>query len=269
MSDDIIEEQIPDLEIPEPNQAPEVPELDLNANEHDDNESDEKQTLRISHLRKIERQLKSENSELVKKLANTQSELLQVKSQLSEYVQLFNATYANSTQPTQSSENVYSEGPLTEERIQQIIDNREKAKENAYHAAKSEQEISAITREFQENINQANAKYSDFHEVVLQKGEQFSKTIVDAAMFLPNAGDVLYALAKNPHELQRISGLSTVKQIKTLTAHSNKLAAKVSNSVASSAPSPLSNNLRGKSVTKTSFKGMTPAEIRQFKQAQR
>ncbi len=264
-------QEAPDLDITAPVSPIETPELNLDYEpseavpepQHEEG-SEDKQTHRVAHLRKIERQSKAEIAELNKKLADSQSQLL-------EYTQLFNATYANGVPAPQQHEvpqSPASNQALTEEGVMNILQRHEEEKNRITVQQHQESEAASLKDDWVKNMTQTSHKYADFQDMMDEKGHQFSEALVNASMYLPNAGEVIYALAKNPQELQRINGLSIQQQVKTLAQHSNKIASKQGVHHSTSSPSPLSNNLKNKPGGGTSpYVGKSAAEIRKYKQA--
>lgn len=104
--------------------------------------------------------------------------------------------------------------------------------------AKAEQErksrdLQELNNSFEKSVESALERYDDYENVIT--GANFSDSILDASRIVPNAGDLLYRLGKNPKELERISRLSPYMQAQELMKHSMAMAA---NSNLSKAPPP-------------------------------
>lgn len=97
--------------------------------------------------------------------------------------------------------------------------------------------------DFQSQLDQANDTYEDFQDVVMARDVPITPSMRDNAMFLPNPADVLYHMAKDRNELNRIAQLSPASQAKEMVKLSADLMVKGrSNTVSvSKAPTPASN----------------------------
>jgi hypothetical protein len=92
-----------------------------------------------------------------------------------------------------------------------------------------------IQDSFDESIEKAASKYNDYDDVV-KNNQNLSKPMLEVAQMLPEGGEFLYYLAKNPKEMVRISRLHPYKQQKAVAAHAMKFAARKN---VSSAPAPI------------------------------
>lgn len=97
--------------------------------------------------------------------------------------------------------------------------------------------------DFQSQLDQASDTYEDFQDVVMANDVPITPSMRDNAMFLPNPADVLYHMAKDRTELNRIAQLSPASQAKEMVKLSADLMVKGrSNAVSvSKAPAPASN----------------------------
>jgi glutamine synthetase adenylyltransferase len=187
-------------------------------------------------LRKIEKDLRKKNTQLTNQLYETQE-------QLKSYSQLFETTYGNA----QKDSNNQQPKDEVEEKVKAII-NRAEQDANLKRMQQANQEL---LNELGENINSSAEKYDDFDEsfsefansIPGQQREEFLNII----KFMPNAGDVVYSLSKNPTELKRILSLNPLARAKSLAQHMIDVAVNSSNNrVVSNAPKPLNGgNLRG------------------------
>lgn len=85
--------------------------------------------------------------------------------------------------------------------------------------AKEEQSKAHVRKQYhrlQESLDNASSKYEDFDDVVRSDDAPFTETLRDAALFLPNAPDVLYKLGKDPESLKRINNLHPLDQVKEM-----------------------------------------------------
>lgn len=83
-------------------------------------------------------------------------------------------------------------------------------------AMKNQQYLADQYKAFEDRLNDASEKYDDFDDVVRDKDAPFTEHMRDAALLLPNAGDVLYKLGKNRDELSRIAKLHPLDQAKEM-----------------------------------------------------
>lgn len=102
-------------------------------------------------------------------------------------------------------------------------------REDQYYAQKQEEK-------FFDSIDEAASKYEDFDDVVRNDNLPLSEAMLGVAKVSPNGADLLYYLAKNPKEVQRISKLHPRQQQAEVVKHAFKLASKP---MMSSAPVPV------------------------------
>jgi hypothetical protein len=248
--------------------------VETESEEHDEEsgeiESGERGAHRIAQLRKAERNLRTQNADLKAQFQHSQAQIQQLQSQVSQYAELFQATHANSVPNSSTKQN---EGELSpdlsiEERVNKIIEQREQEKNKKSVAMRNAQEINNLNNELAQSVENAKQKYPDYEDVVFRDDLPFTKSIVDTIRFLPNQGEIFYALAKNPKELARINSLSTAQQIKTIANHSVKIASRL-NSSSSNSPAPIASKLPSKSGSQIDYSSMSVSEIRQYKQSLR
>jgi hypothetical protein len=78
---------------------------------------------------------------------------------------------------------------------------------------------------FQDALENAANKYSDFEEVLNNPDLRITPAMKHQASLVDNGVDVIYKLAKNPSELNRIADLHPIKQEKEINKLSNALMA--------------------------------------------
>ncbi len=87
-----------------------------------------------------------------------------------------------------------------------------------------------------DSIDDVASKHEDFDAVVRNDNLPISETMLGVAEVIPNGGDLLYYLAKNPKEVERLSKLHPRQQQAEVAKHAFKLAGKP---MLSSAPPPV------------------------------
>lgn len=103
------------------------------------------------------------------------------------------------------------------------------------------QELEQLNKAFESSISKSVSEFSDYEDVVL--GASFTDAIVDASKLAPNAGKLLYFLAKNPKELTRISRLSPLQQAQEVMRHSIELGSRKNISGAPAPATPLGESI--------------------------
>lgn len=182
------------------------------------------------HFRRFEKKIKQENRELNDRLAVAQH-------QLNQYGELFQSTYANAYQgqlPEEPKDEV-------EARVLDIIKRRDTQAEEQRRAAAQKRQEQEMLDALTSTLDQGAEVYDDFEDVVHDRSLPLSKDIAIAATFLPNGADVLYSLAKNRDELNRINSITDYqKRMKALTTYAFNLT-KGDKVLTSKAPKPTSN----------------------------
>lgn len=120
-----------------------------------------------------------------------------------------------------------------------IAEQHKKAEETRQHATRQSM-IQQQYQELQDKLDMAVEKYADFDDVVLANDVPITNAMRDAALMLSNPDDVLYAIAKNRTELNRIGKLPPLEQAREMVAKSAELLSKRTTVKASGAPRPLS-----------------------------
>lgn len=102
------------------------------------------------------------------------------------------------------------------------------AEERKAKEAEGQAKVAKAYRDFQGHLDQMGDKYDDFHDKVFSDDARFTPAMRDYAMTLPrngagSAGEVLYALAKNPSDLERIRELHPLEQAAAMATLSHAL----------------------------------------------
>lgn len=132
--------------------------------------------------------------------------------------------------------NPYEESGHTgnvDEQIHKAVSYALQAKEREERAAKEAEARAHVQKQYQAlhgHLDKMSDKYDDFDEVVRGQDTPFTEHMRDAALFLDmdsnnpgSAGEVLYKLAKNPEELNRISKLHPLEQAREIVKLSKAL----------------------------------------------
>lgn len=205
------------------------------------------------HFRKQEKKIKAANREL-------NSRLQMAEQELTNYKQLFGATYgeANRTGNPAATQQVSGAPVDVESTVIQTL-NKVQNQQRAQAEARIHQQMMT---EFKQNLDEASDKYDDFDDVVYADDNPINPIIAQTAQYLPNPGDVLYALSKNKAELKRINQLSGPQQIKAIAAFAIKLASSSNN--VTKAPKPLGGQTMKSSPTKKAVgsEGMSVSEMK-------
>lgn len=204
-------------------QAPELQDNDAQNSEienlapeqnHDDNENENAEGINPDetsepmpeymkqHFRRLEKKIKRENRELSDQLTLT-------KQQLGAYDELFKATYANAYGADVSNEQPKDE---VEQKVLTILQEKERKRTEAERAHVWQQQTAKLVGDLKQSLDSAADKYDDFEESVLDNNVPIPPGVAQAAAFVPNAGDALYALTKNPAEFARIRQMTDMNQ---------------------------------------------------------
>ncbi len=120
--------------------------------------------------------------------------------------------------------------------------------EEKKRAEADEAERLKAMKEFQKATEKAAIKYDDFEEVVQESVAPTTPIMNQAIIDSDSAGEIMYFLAKNPDEAERISLLPPVKQVKEIARLELKLVDAPSPKPSiSKVPDPI-NPVGGKSV---------------------
>lgn len=118
-----------------------------------------------------------------------------------------------------------------DEQIHKAVSYALQHKEMSERKAKEAESVAHVHRKIESlknHLDGMNDKYEDFHEVVMDRSMPFTSAMREALLVLPHkgagsAGEVLYKLAKNRSELERISKLHPVDQAEEVVALSHSL----------------------------------------------
>ena len=118
---------------------------------------------------------------------------------------------------------------------------KEQERQQQLYLAKQQEAamLKKIQDEYLENVSDAADKYDDYDDVVASKAEKFTPDMQLAAQFVSNPGDVIYALAKNSKELDRISRLPKYQQMRAMVKFAEDFHAKKQARKVSKAPKPV------------------------------
>lgn len=230
-------------------------ESDFEVNNESENaendESGEMPSYMKKHFRRQEKMLKRELRERDIKLSTYEAEL-------QGYRQLFNATYGEAQRTGNSGSQQAASADDVEAKVLQTLN-----KVQQQQVIEQQRITQArLTQEFQKKLNEASDRYDDFDDVVYAPDNPISKPIAQIAHYLPNAGDVIYALSKNKQELMRINRLDPDDRIMAMAAFAFKLATNGSSKV-TQAPKPVTGQVKS-SPTKKSL-GTEGMSIRELK----
>ena len=123
--------------------------------------------------------------------------------------------------------------------------------------SKRQSEIERQNERKSEMIQSGERKYADFEDVVANAKAEISEPAFYSILEAENAADIIYHLAKNPSEADRIAALSPYAQAKEIGKLEDKLLAKPVKQ--SNAPEPVT-PVKGASTTVKSLENMTIEE---------
>lgn len=133
-------------------------------------------------------------------------------------------------------------------------------REDKYDAQQQEEK-------FFDSIDEAASKYEDFDEVVRNDNLPLSESMLGVAKVSPNGADLLYYLAKNPKEVQRISKLRPRQQQAEVVKHAFKLASKPMMSSAPAPVQPVGETVGQKPMNSFSRVAQSPKDLRAYYKA--
>jgi len=161
-----------------------------------------------------------------REMRNMQEQLLQMQARI-------NQDSANPQQQALSNSNPYPSpgqpnppGMTEEDRIQQAVRYALAAKEHEARQAKEAEQQAHLHKQYQRLNNEfdrASEKYDDFDDVVRGDDIPFTPHVRDALLFVENPADVAYKLGKNKSELERISKLQPIDQVREINKLSYSL----------------------------------------------
>lgn len=193
--------------------------MEETSNEAQDSDGFESPTDSNDSL-EVQKRLKRQKRQHEREMREMQAKLESLQSQMQ-------------SQPLQSQNPLNSQVPPVgiRDEIQQAVSYALQAREAEEQKAKQalhQQHMQKEIREFRNHLDNMEDKYDDFHDVVLGDDAHFTQTMHDYALTLPrkgkgSAGEVLYHLAKNKPELDRIAQLHPMKQAAEMAALSHAL----------------------------------------------
>ena len=120
---------------------------------------------------------------------------------------------------------------------------------DAERETKYKSEVERQNERKSEMIQTGERKYDDFEEVVANARTEISEPAYLSILETENAADIVYHLAKNPAEADRIASLSPYAQAKEIGKLEDKLSSKPVK--LSNAPAPMTPAKGSQSITKT------------------
>lgn len=157
-------------------------------------------------LKQQERAHRREMREMQQQIAEMHSRM---GNQQSDYTQPPQNPYANSGMEPNSED----------ERIHRAVSMALQAKEQQEQRAQESQRMAHVHKQYQalqDHLDNVSGKYDDFDDIVRSNEAPYTEAMRDAALLIPNAGEVLYKLGKNKDELRRISSLHPLEQAKEM-----------------------------------------------------
>lgn len=198
-------------------------ELDEYSDEEDDGEEseDDKESGTPSYQKKLfrrqERRLKKENKNLRHRLTQLEMSMQAMAGALQPQQTVGVAQLQPQQQITANVDPELSklENWYNQKREQETQEARRR---------EAERHNSEIESNFIQKMEAAYEKYDDFRETVHANDVPFTPVMISAVKFVPNSAEVLYSLAKNKSEVQRISKLPPQFQAKAIYEHAIEVA---------------------------------------------
>jgi hypothetical protein len=200
-----------------------------------------------------------------------QREMRQMQEQISRMQSHLQGDSANPSQTSYDSNPYPSPGqpnpPASseEERIQKAVRMALGAKEHEERQAKDAERQAHVHKQYQrmnEEFDRASDKYEDFDDVVRGEDIPFTPHVRDALLLIENPADVAYKLGKNKSELERISKLHPLDQVREVNKLSFSLrsgeSAKPSNQPKSN---PLGSVRQNPAHSSNAITDKTPASV--------
>lgn len=123
---------------------------------------------------------------------------------------------------------------------------------------------------FFDALDDAADRYEDFDDVVRSDNLPLTEAMLNVAKVTPNGADLLYYLAKNPKEVQRISNLHPLMQQQEVARHAIQFAAQNNVSKAPAPVQPVGETPGGKTMSSFNRAVQSPKDLRNyFKEKQR
>jgi len=149
-----------------------------------------------------------------------QKELRAMQAQIQE----LHSRFGSQTMPDQNQPaNTYNSQPVAgegiESHIHRAVQAALQAKDQQEAQARQAEQQAHVHKQYQaldDHLDNMSDKYEDFNDVVKAPDAPYTEAMKSAALLLPNAGDVLYKLGKNPEELKRVAKLHPLDQAKEM-----------------------------------------------------
>lgn len=161
----------------------------------------------------LNKKFKKEKGTLQRELEEARTINAQLASQMQGANQEYGAPQESAEQGDPNSvqhqvqQELQRQGQLREQQIAQT-----RAQEQKHY-------MDARTEQFLDKIEEAKTKYPDFSAVVEREELPFTDAMVEVAKLAPNGEDLVYFLAKNPKEVERISRLNPYVQAQEVLKH--------------------------------------------------
>jgi hypothetical protein len=156
---------------------------------------------------------------------------------------------------------------LTDWKVDQKLQERDSKRAESEAKARNQSESERVSARQNDMIEAGERKYDDFEEVVKSDKTQYSQAAFLSMIESDIAEDLVYHLAKNPDEAQRIAKLPAYAQAKEIGKLEDKLSAKKPPKT-SNAPEPIKPIGSGQTLTKT-VEEMTPEEYKEYRLKQK
>lgn len=154
-------------------------------------------------------------------------------------------------------------GMNEEDRIQRAVRMALGMREHEERQAKEAQSQAHVQKQYQrlnDEFDRASDRYEDFDDVVREGDAPFTDAVRDALLFVENPAEVAYRLGKNRTELERISKLHPLDQVREVNKLSFSLLGNNGGKTASSRPSPLG-TVRANPTASQTITDKTPASV--------
>ncbi|QHJ76036.1 MAG: hypothetical protein [Bacteriophage sp.] len=154
-------------------------------------------------------------------------------------------------------------GANEEDRIQRAVRMALGMREHEEKQAKEAQSHAHVQKQYQrlnDEFDRASDRYEDFDNVVREGDAPFTDAVRDALLFVENPAEVAYRLGKNRTELERISKLHPLDQVREVNKLSFSLLGNNSGKSASSRPSPIG-TVRANPTASQTITDKTPAAV--------
>jgi len=155
-------------------------------------------------------------------------------------------------------------GLSEEERIQKAVRYALSAKEHEERQTKEAHAHAHVQKQYHrlnDEFDRASEKYDDFDDVVRGDDMPFTPHVRDALLFLENPADVAYKLGKNRSELERISNLHPLDQVREVNKLSFSLMGNHGKPGTSHKSTPMGNIRQNPAHSSTAVTDKTPPSV--------